>query len=301
MFQWMLLSVFGCNQEPALLREQRCHQNDMEACYEIGISALNLPRPDIGTARREFAKGCQMKHHPPSCNQLAMMSRDARGGPRDLTRAADLFKIACEADGDVEKSIQSACVNLGRAMYDGLGTKVDHEGAVTLFRTACDHPNDPMPIACAALGVAYSDGVGVDGKDIDKAEQLFRRSCNDAYAAACVLVGATYEQKRNGRQSENLSTALEFYDKACNLDKHFGCYEFADLHKSGKPTDASDKKAAEYYQTTCSVDPTRGCFEAAQLMESGRVTASTTEIESLYNNACEHGNTAACGKRSLSD
>jgi hypothetical protein len=34
-------------------------------------------------------------------------------------------------------------------------------------------------------------------------------------------------------------------------------------------------------------------------MESGRVAAREGEIESLYNIACEHGQTAACAKRSL--
>ena len=293
MIQLMMWSLFGCNTEPALVREQRCLQNDMDACYEIGMKALHLPRPDIGTARREFAKGCQMNHHAPSCNELAKMVRDARGGPRDPGRAAKMFAIACKA----EKSIPSACVDLGRAKYDGLGIDVDKEEAVRLFEAACNHPDDPQPIGCAALGDAHSDGAG-DEKDLDKAEELFRRSCKDQYAAGCVLNGHLYETLKPGKKSENLVVALEFYDKACHIDARYGCYQFAVLHESGKPDDASDKKAATYYQKTCRIDPTRGCYEAAMLMESGRVQASKNEIQALYNNACEHGNTDACTRRS---
>jgi hypothetical protein len=153
-------------------------------------------------------------------------------------------------------------------------------------------------MGCAALGIAYSDGVGVE-KDLQKSEDLYRHACDDDYAPACVLAGDVYENIKRGKKTENLTTALTFYDRACAIDHNFGCYEYAELHQSGKPAESSDNKAAEYFQKTCTIDPTRGCYEAAQLMEDGRVKASPTEIEALYNNACEHGNTAACDKRMI--
>lgn len=287
---WLLT---GCESqvEPAVLREMNCEKGDMDACFQIGHSALTQARPNIKQARSMFAKGCNV-HHARSCNGLAEMVRDAKGGPRDPKRAAELFAIACNG------GVQSACVNLGISYYDGHGVKQDHEKAVELLTGACEHPDDPQSKGCSALGVAYSEGKGVK-KDLVKAEELQTNACNAGYAPGCVLAGHLYQERRTGKRSENLMAAADLLEKACKLNPHFGCFELAVMHESKTAPDASDAKAAIFYQKTCNNDPTRGCYEAARLMELGKISAREGEIESLYNLACEHGHTEACAKRSL--
>ncbi len=263
---------------------------DLDACYELGQQALALVRPDVTRARAMFSKGCQT-HHARSCNALGDMVNDAKGGPRDPKRAAELYGIACKG------GITGACVNRGVALYAGDGVKKDATAAVELFKNTCvvDEVNAE---ACSALGLAYSEGLGVEKVDLDIAERLQRKSCEIDYPLACSRVGDLYRGKV-GRTAEDVVTATEFYEKACKLDAHFGCIELAGLHADGIAAEASGNRAAVYYQQTCRIDPMRGCFEAAQLMESGRVKARDGEIESLYNRACEHGHTQACSKRSL--
>lgn len=289
----VLSALLGCiqEQEPGVVLDMNCQKNDMSACYQLGVQALAKARPDIRTARNLFAKGCNV-HHARSCNALAAMVRDAKGGPRDPKRAADLFGIACEG------GIQSACVELGLFEYDGIGVRQDHERAVARFQAACEHETEPQPKACSALGVAFEDGNGVEKRDLDRAKELQLGACGADYAPACVLAGKLAAESRTGRREDNRAEAAELLARACAIDAHFGCYELAAMHEKGEAPDADPDRAAEYFQKTCNIDPTRGCFEAARLMEQGRVSAREGEINSLYNLACEHGNAEACARRS---
>ena len=256
------------------------------------VTTMGLNRPDIERARTMFSKACRV-HHPSACNALAELCRDARGGPRDLPRAATLFGIACEK-GD----IQSACTERGLALYDGEGVKEDKAAAVAIFDSACQHETDSQPKACASLGIAYLNGKGVERRDEEKAIELIRRSCEADYAPGCVQMGEMYAKRTRGIRRENLTTAADSYDTACDIDGRFGCFELAQMHEQGRAIEASPEKAAIYYQRTCNIDPTRGCFEAAKLMSSGKVEARDGEIAALYNVACEHGHNEACALRS---
>ena len=177
---WVILgaaligTTLGCGggEDPQVVMEMNCAQcgkgEDVqagcEACQAMADSAINQTRPDIGKARSLYAQACDV-HHPPSCNELAKMCRDGRGGPRDVKRAATLFTIACEG-GD----IQSACTEVGISAYDGVGMKKDQEKGVALFEAACFHETDARPKACAALGLAPSLlSAGGDARQGDRA------------------------------------------------------------------------------------------------------------------------------------
>jgi len=288
MLPLLITMLIACDNEAAeaLLT---CDGGNMEACYKDGMRAIQPPRPQFGDARQSFSKACNT-HHAASCYQLAKLVRDAKGGPKDVVRAADLYGIACEEWQEPE-----ACVDLGLALYDGEGIREDPERAVQLLKKACNL-EEPIWRACARLADAFAEGKGVDDKSEEKAEELYRKSCDAGFATACVDAG---NRVLDARRRKELPKAAKLFEKGCKLDARQGCYELAELHKEGKWPDASDEAASEYYQKTCNIDPTRGCYEAAALMESGRVDAREGEIEYLYNLACEHGSTEACAKRQL--
>lgn len=295
-----ILALLGCGkeQEPGMVLEMNCeaalHSHEMEPCYQLGVQALKNARPQISRARGLFSKGCNV-HHAPSCDALAEMVRDGRGGPRDVKRAAELFEIGCRGE------VVSSCVNLGLALYEGKGVKEDDERAVELFRSTCE-ADPPQARACEAMGRAYKEGKGVEAEDLERAEALFTKACDLDFASGCVKLGSLHAETKRGTRAElqeRLSAAAASYERACKIDARFGCYELATFHAEEKHPEPDPEKAAFYYQKTCNIDPTRGCFEAAELMNSGKVTAREGEIESLYNLACEHGHTEACSKRSL--
>lgn len=306
---WVLsLLLAGCFNapEPAVLLELHCEvcgtgdaeEDSCDACFEIATRSLAATRPNIKGARTVLAKACAV-HHPDSCNLMAKMVRDGRGGPPDLKRAISLFTIACEK-GD----IQSACTERAMAQYDGVGLKQNTTAAVQLFASSCHHKTDPQPKSCAALALAYVSGEGVEAKDEEKAIELLGQSCSDQYAAGCVALGDLYMDKRPVKRADREEfpkTIAKAYLDACEIDARFGCFELGAYHESGDAPEANDDKAAIYFQKTCNIHPPAGCFEAAELMREGRVKAREGEIESLYNVACEHGHTPACSMRNQNE
>jgi TPR repeat protein len=268
-----------------------CEGGNWEACYKDGMAAISAARPRYSKARKSFSEACMNTHHAEACKELAVLVRDAKGGPKDLPRAADMFSIACKG------GVDTACVDLGLALYQGAGIKEQPSRAVELFDNACS-AEQPLARACNALGTAYEEGKGVDKEraDKDKAAELYIKACDLKFAPGCVEGGdlaASY--KRRDKTAE----AADLYARACKIDARHGCFELAELHEGKSWPDASDDKAAQFYQKVCNIDPPRGCFEAGSLMESGRVQARDGEIEYLYNLACEHGHTEACTKRTL--
>ena len=298
----LTLLLLGCGdeQEPHVMLEMGCEQcgkgqvvqEGCQQCMIMADNALGQNRPDIGKARQLYNKGCGV-HHPESCSKLAAMVSEGRGGPPDLKRANDLYGIACE-----KGSMQSACTEWALSMYDGASMKQDQERAVALFDTACTHEEQAQPKACAALGLAYFEGVGVERRDQEKGVELLKASCTDNFAPGCVQTALAHLGWSRGSRRANVEIAEEAFERACKVDPQHGCFELAELHEDNKAIDSSPEKAAIFYQKTCNIDPTRGCFEAAELMAEGKVEARNSEIASLYNLACEHGHSEACSKRS---
>lgn len=309
----VLWSLVGCD-TTAAQRLRTCAGGNSEACYNDGVAAVSAAKPNFGEARKSFSAACRpsvgapgassqvSKHDPRACNQLAKLVLDAKGGPKDVPRAIELFEIACKDD------IPRACVDLALLLYtpDPQGAH-NASRAVVLFQDACLEvdpaalpPEGPHPLAeaCNALGQAYENGIGVEplAKDPQKAMTLYAKACEARYAQGCVSAGAlSAAQKRR----EDMDQAAVFYERGCRLDARKGCFELAELHANKTWPGATDAQAAVFYGKTCAIDPTRGCFEAGALMEEGRVAAREGEIESLYNLACEHGHTMACARRAL--
>jgi TPR repeat protein len=311
----LLGALTGCNDEAAEML-LTCEGGNVEACYKDGLRYSDTTRPQYNRARKAFSTACMKDLHPKlrtdnperakvhavarakSCYALGKLVRDAKGGPKDPARAAELFEIACRPDINNPQAgpqVPEACVDLAYALYDGEQVREDPERAVELLGTAC-HAEPPDHRACTLLGKAYAEGKGVKKKDLDMANELLATSCEAKHADACVEAGnLTVESRRKAE----IEVTASFYQKACDIDARKGCYELASLHAEGNWPEASDASASEFFQKTCNIDPTRGCYEAAKLMEEGKVEAREGQIESLYNTACEHGHTEACAKRQI--
>lgn len=312
----LLLMVAGCD-NGAAERLRTCAGGNTKACYEDGMAALRAAKPKFNDARKAFATACRpsvsqsgasssvSKHQPEACNQLAILVRDAKGGPKDVPRAVDLFGIACK-DG-----IEEACLELAKLLYtDDPELADDAVRAVVLYGQACgkvDTANlpkegadaaPPLAEACVLLGGAYESGIGVEPprKDLEKAEDLYEKGCDARVPQGCVLAG---DLRVATKQRAKVEEAAALYERACQLNPRFGCLELAQLHERRAWPGANDERAGEFYKKVCAIDPSRGCFEAGSLMEEGRVASKEGEIDSLYNQACEHGNSVACSRRAL--
>lgn len=304
----LLLPLLGCDARKALVN---CEGGNTQACFSEGQAAMAAAKPKYDVARARFNAACRPsrvsegvgENIPAACASLAALVRDAKGGPRDLTRAAELFQIACK------EGIDRACVDLGALLYsDEPEREEDAVRAVVFFDQGCSKVDlthlpaegaHELADACERLGHAYEAGVGVipPQKDPAKAEKYYDLACRAKHAAGCVSQG---NLAASTKAKADLERAAALYDTACKLDARQGCFELAELHANKKLAGATDDTAVENYKRTCGIDPTHGCYEAGRMMEDGRVKAGEGEIASLYNQACEHGNADACARRAIS-
>ncbi len=284
------ISLIGCDNSAAEALKT-CAGGNWSACHRDGMAAINAARPDYHNARKSFSEACMNSHHAQSCNELGYLVRDAKGGPKDLPRAAEMFEIACKGE------IATACVDFGKALYNGDGIKAQPERAVELFDSACA-AETPLARACTALGTAYEEGNGVarDRADKEKATTLYLKACGLKYAPACVKGG---DLAASTKRRDKIIEAADLYERACKTDAHHGCYELGALHETKAWPEATYDLASQFYQKACNIDPPKGCYEAGQLMEAEKVAAREGDIEYLYNLACEHGHTDACTRRNM--
>lgn len=301
--------LLGCFDSSDILAT--CQGGDVTACYNDGVAKVRAPRPMYSDARKDFVQACMPTYtkgsrpkdnHPGGCYELGKLVRDAKGGPKDLPRAVEMFQIACRA------GIGDACIDLGMLVYDpddGAGISADPARAVEFFFNACNEVGvqeltdpgkpDPNARACAALGRAYVDGQGVENNrpDPKRAIEMYRKACDAQFAAGCASAGDLLATSRS-----TVVEATELYQTACKLDARHGCFELAELHERSRFPGADIELAVDNYRKTCNIDPTRGCYEAAVLLEQRKVLPREGEVESLYNLACEYGHQEACTKRS---
>jgi len=283
----LLLACNEAPENPLDLLDISCNsQGEPEACFKLGTRELNAPQPDYSDARRLFSMGCAV-HHAPSCNSLGTLVRDARGGPKDMVRARNLFETSCE------NGLMVGCVHFADALVEDADEEGNLEKAVEMYDKACTS-DSPIPKSCTSLGRMYLSGEGVEKKDKDRAEALFTEACDAEFAPACVEL-ATIVQSKWGK--DNMVTAVELLDKACTIDAQQGCFELAVLHREKKAPDATMEQAGHYFNRVCSMDQSRGCYELAELMAEELVPSRPGEKEALYKRSCESGNSEACTKR----
>lgn len=284
-------SLLGCGETPnnAALQELSCSQGNVNDCYKVGLAQLKPPsgRPNISAARATFSNGCTVRH-PDSCNMLGDMVRDARGGPADPLRAAELYAIAC-TEGDHK----AACLSMAKLKYSEPLAKLDQPASVAIFQEACDR--DPATAeGCMWLGDAYENGLGVEKKDWDLADTYYKRGCDLNNAESCRRVAVLYAT-RNKR--DDLHVAADFYGRACKINAVYGCLELGLLHRDKKIPDADNVKAGALFQKACNLEPPRGCYEVAMMMDDGRLPAREGEKQALFAVGCEAGHRESCAKR----
>ena len=100
------------------------------------------------------------------CYSLDIMYDDGNGVEKDLGKAVELYKKACDG-GDM-----LGCTNLGFMYEKGKGVEKDFSKAVELYKKACDGGN---MLGCYGLGDMYVGGDGVE-KNVKKGIELSKKT-----------------------------------------------------------------------------------------------------------------------------
>lgn len=121
---------------------------------------------------------------------------------------------------------------------------------------------------------------------------ICEKACSEGDAEACAILSTYFRSERG--DEKNRMKALEFQERACELDHTASCLTLAELNKMNGDL----QKALKYYQKACSLG-VQICCEWAQKLQSDEFKclslpyADATSCE----RACGQRNAACCLKR----
>jgi TPR repeat protein len=209
------LAGHGVAVDPAKATEllrNACNADEQAACAQV---AAATEQSDPSAAARVWEKACEAGHAR-SCASLGKLYEDGRGVAKNVMRARELYKRACE------RHLWSMCTYLGGMTASGGASKAAKKGhsavsAVALFTAACDHFDLE---GCNGLGALYLGGHGVT-KDAAKAVTLFQRACAGNSTSGCANLGWAYTQGEG--IAKDMKRGKNLLDRACADHNDWAC------------------------------------------------------------------------------
>jgi TPR repeat protein len=179
------------------------------------------------------------------------------------------------------------------------GLKQDRQKAVELYKQACDCKYGE---ACNLLGFFANDS------DVNLSLAYYDKGCEYGYEYSCtsaadINVKGVGREESGGRTDINVSKALEYYIKACDLNAN-NCTAVAHMYEKGYKDISKDiTKAIEYYKKHCDskFENVETCQKVGQAYAIGEVVPKDFKIASeYYAKACKHDKYGEiCGRADL--
>jgi TPR repeat protein len=221
-----------------------------------------------------------------ACGVLGNAYAKGQGVPKDVFRAAQLYRLGCE-----HKDAHS-CMFLAEAYRTGVGTKLDQVQAVTLYTQACEIGD---PLACRSVGDLYTMGaLGMaDGKN---AGVWYKLGCDLGDAQACTAAGLWVE-RGDGLLVDGLVSGLPLFQKGCEHGHHRACALMAERYLRGSDGAPKDPRGAYVWYGKGCVEPidVESCRELGQQLLAGDyVTADPPRGRDLLDRACFLNDAMAC-------
>jgi TPR repeat protein len=288
-----------------------------------------LAVPGANATRQRLADGCRLGRGS-DCYALAT-DYDSDRSDRDMPRAADAYRLACDR-GD-----SRGCAGLGAMAANGWGgVKKDRARAAGLFTQACDKgvelgcrnlgamealgrsatKGEPLAIQgnsavqallvdtcwtlggqeCFALGSAYEVGVP---PDLPRAADAYRWACNSRSGAkGCSALGDMYARGRGVAKDDKAAT--DSYSSGCAYGDARACVRVGAAYASGAGLPGWKKedrraRAVTYYKQACDGGAPEGCALQGELYENGiGVEANMARAVAFYRQACDAGDPLGC-------
>ena len=250
--------------------------------WAAAVDATDTP----AAAAALYHKACSTKQ-PNTCLKLGVRHYRGDGVPKDLAKAAELYRTACDADAETVE----ACHWLAGLHMTGEGVPKDAAKAVTLYTKACD---GGYLNGCYMLGLYYTEGKAL-AKDDAKAVALFTKACNALHVRACTSLGYMYQ---NGQGvTKDVSKAAAFYRKACSTGEPNACINLGLMYNTGEGVPKDQAKVAELYRTACDAggETVQAChWLATRYMNGEGVPKDTAKAVALNQKACDGKYEIAC-------
>jgi TPR repeat protein len=207
-----------------------------------------------------------------ACDELGNRVHDGLAVPRNLVRAAELFRKACKGKN------QDGCADAARALALGEGQQADPKAALPRLEQMCKSGHAR---ACGHLGDLFSRGLG-SPQDSTRADGLLAKACDAGVARACSNLASVLFTGGSREQAEDLA------EKGCDLGDPAGCAYLGDLYARSNDT----VRASLYFSRACEGGFAHGCAgQGFLLVESGIDPKRGRE---LLQKGCDGGEAKAC-------
>ena len=151
-----------------------------------------------------YKKGCLYDDFDPAfCFSLARCYDRGQGVPQSFSKAAALYRRACDA------GYAQACHNLAVDYDLGTGVTQNKSRAVALYKKACQ---GGVGAACFNLGNAFGYGLGVD-VNMTAALNYYERACEAGEGDGCYRAGIFYGYGKG--VEKNATLAKHYFKKGC--------------------------------------------------------------------------------------
>ncbi|KAI9206548.1 uncharacterized protein BJ171DRAFT_11478 [Polychytrium aggregatum] len=170
----------------------------------------------------------------------------------------------------------------------GLGTQVDHSGAVERFK---ELSSDDHAVSTYVLGICYNTGTGVE-KNLTKMISLIIESANQGYSYAQVMLGDCYYKGDEVTQSFEL--AVKWYRKSADAGLRTAQYKLGICYAKGNGVKKDSVKALKLYQDSADQGLHWGQYAIASRYYYGKdVDEDNIEAVAWFSRAAAQGNKQA--------
>lgn len=218
-------------------------------CVEEAEAAMYYR--DYETAREPLTAVCD-KGDGFQCFRLAELWHQGRGGPADLTKAAQYYEASCAGD------YAEGCERRSDLAREGDGDPaVELEFAIK----AC---KGGRPLACNRAGEQLNAARGVE-RDEEQAIMMFQAACRLGDADGCNSAGKLLVAQNS---HEAKSRGLAAFVSACTGHNAHGCLQVGIAFHNGVGTKPDIERARQHFVRACEWAEKEGCNLEKQLAEA---------------------------------
>ena len=224
-----------------------CQKGDAKACYELGQikeNKFSVPKERLKDAADYLEKSCSLGYAK-ACEKLADFYKYPWGLEIDKKKSKELGLRAVKLyEASCEKEDAEACYGIG-SMFYFFNDTVDQNlvAAFNYFAKGCDLGHY---ISCDFTAKMYEEGMGTK-KNIQKAIEISKLSCEDGYKSGCVRLAWHYYSGSKSTKREHI--------KAANLI-HSSC---AIKENEQDKVNCSENMVKNIYKKACKDGYTNAC------------------------------------------
>ena len=202
-----------------------------------------------------------------ACNESGKIySKQGFSEKSAFPRALVFYIKACDL------AYGEGCANAATMHFSSLeefGIISDKKKSFELFSKACDLLN---AYGCYQVSDMYMLGEGV-AENRSLACRFSRKSCDLGEGFSCVIVGLMYEKGsaicEPLQKSPDYFKAFDWYVKACNLKESLGCFKLATMYDNGDGVSMNLSKALSFFGKACDLKMQDACKSYAQMKRNG--------------------------------